>query len=107
MSTKQSRVSFGSQSRRPALIGVDDIGDIIALLREDNERLLETAELLTARTESMRRSLIAAGLASHCSLETRSLKGLVRRPVHRSDASKLRGSRNTVEREAKWWVHRL
>ncbi|MBB4259960.1 hypothetical protein [Bradyrhizobium sp. CIR3A] len=42
----------------PDLIGVDDIADIIALLRDENERLRQIAELLSAETEYMRRSLL-------------------------------------------------
>ena len=59
MKTKQPHLNFELQSSwRPDLIGVDDIVGVIALLRDENEKLRQMAELLSAETEYMRRSLL-------------------------------------------------
>jgi hypothetical protein len=58
MKIKQSPLDSELHSWRPDLIGVDDIADVIALLRDENDRLRQMAELLSAETEYMRRSLL-------------------------------------------------
>ncbi|MBB4366820.1 hypothetical protein GGD65_007894 [Bradyrhizobium sp. CIR18] len=58
MKTKQPLLNFELQSWHPDSIGVDDIVGVIALLRDENERLRQMAELLSAETEYMRRSLL-------------------------------------------------
>lgn len=46
------------QNWRPDLIGIDDIADVIALLRDENDRLRQMAQLLSSETDHMRRSLL-------------------------------------------------
>ncbi|TYO62052.1 hypothetical protein FXV83_34690 [Bradyrhizobium hipponense] len=57
MKIKQYLLDSELQNWR-ADIGVDDIADVIALLRDENDRLRQMAELLSAETDYMRRSLL-------------------------------------------------
>ena len=84
MSTKQSHVNSESQCRRSHLIDADDIAGVIALLRGENDRLRQIAELLSAETEYLRQSLLPNWCPRH------SLEGpFLRRPVRRSDAPRI------------------
>jgi hypothetical protein len=58
MKIKQLPFDPELHSWHPDLIGVDDVADIIELLREQNDMLRQIAERLSAETEYMRRSLL-------------------------------------------------
>jgi hypothetical protein len=56
MKTKQSALDSELELRRQDLSCADSIAEVIALLRDENDRLRQMAELLSAETEYMRRS---------------------------------------------------
>ena len=58
MTIKQSPLDPELYGWHSDLIGADDIADIIALLRRENDRLRQMAEQLSAETDYMRRSLL-------------------------------------------------
>lgn len=60
MKRKQLPFEHESQIRQLDLSSVASIADYIALLREENARLRQMAELLSAETDCVRRSLSLA-----------------------------------------------
>ena len=60
MKFKQPPFEFETQIRPLDLSSVENIADSIALLRDENDRLRCMAELLSAQTEYIRRSLLPA-----------------------------------------------
>ncbi|QHO73908.1 hypothetical protein ACH79_15915 [Bradyrhizobium sp. CCBAU 051011] len=57
MKIKQPRLDSEWQDWCRDLVGINDIADVIELLRNENDGLRQLAELLSTQTEYLRRSL--------------------------------------------------